>query len=209
MPKLICLLLIIFSFPTVNGQNSSDSLVRQAFNNYKSAILNDKGIDAANAVDSRTINYYDKIAELTRSADSVEVSALPIIDKMTVLTLRHRAKNEEIKAMDGKATLIYAINNGMVGKNSVATLTIGDVMIDGTFAKGQIIANRQKAPIFFHFYQEQGTGKIDLTSLFPTTGAAFEKMIEYSGKDHNEFILQILESLTGRKPRKNIWQGMN
>lgn len=101
---------------------------------------------------------------------------------------------------------IYAIDNGMVGKNSVINITLGNVTTNGDFSKAEVIVNGQKEPFFFHFYREENAWKIDITHLFPLGNMGLEKMIEDSGEEENNFIINILEVLTGKKPTENIWQ---
>jgi len=203
-------LLLIFAFVlnSCSAQKKEEKLIRNSFENYKSAILNDKGEEAVQYVDSRTITYYSEILKKTKNADSIEVNNLGLMDKLMVFSIRHRATKSEILSFDGKGLLVYAIKEGMVGKNSVANNTIGDVEIDGTFAKGQFIANGQKAPFHFHFYKEEDTWKIDLTSIFTIGTAAFKKMQEESGLNENEYLFSLLEMLTGRKPDNEIWKNI-
>jgi hypothetical protein len=137
MRKLSGILLLFFLFViSSNGQTGKEALVKQAFDDYKSAILNDKGEDALKYINSRTIKYYTEIIDLVKNADSAQVNSLSLIDKITVFSIRHRATREEILAMGGTDLFVYAIKKGMVGKNSVANNSIGKVTIDGAFAKG-------------------------------------------------------------------------
>ena len=73
-----------------NNSISQIQQVKECFSRYKSAILNDEGEKAADYVDSRTINYYSKMLEVTKAADSAEVNRLNILDKLMVFTIRHR-----------------------------------------------------------------------------------------------------------------------
>jgi len=187
------------------GQKSEEKLVKEAFDNYKSSILNDKGEEAVKYVDSRTIKYYNDMLDLVRHGDSAKVEALSILDKVMVFSIRHRASREDILSFDGRTLLIYAIKSGMVGKNGVANLSIGDVTPTENFAKGQFVVNGQKAPLYFHFYKEEEKWKIDLTSLFQVSTTAFKKMVDDSGQTENEYLFSILEMLTGKKPGQEIW----
>ncbi|MEO1054966.1 MAG: hypothetical protein AAFX87_30310 [Bacteroidota bacterium] len=202
-----CSLLLIFAFALNVGaaQKKEEQLVRKSFENYKSAILNDKGEEAVKYVDSRTLRYYSDILIKTKGADSIALNNLGLMDKLMVFSIRHRATKSEILSFDGEGLLIYAIQKGMVGKNSVANNAVGDVEIDGTFAKGQLIANGQKAPFYFHFYKEDEVWKIDLTSIFPIGTAAFRRVQEESGLNENEYLFSLLGMLTGRKPGSEIW----
>lgn len=204
--KITCLILLLFLAHMVQAQKSKEKQVIQAFENYKNSILSDQGEEAVKYVDSRTIQYYAWVLEQVKTSDSATVSALSILDRLMVFSVRHRTTKEEIRQFNGTTLLVYAIQQGMVGKNSVAHNTIGDVSIEGDFAKGQLIANKQKTPLYFHFYREEGNWKMDLTSLFPVSRAGLEKMAEGSGQDENEYLFYLLQLLTGRKPGPEIWK---
>jgi len=199
---LVFLLLLTFhSF----AQKGDDKLVRAAFDSYKSSILNDKGEEALKYVDSRTVKYYGDILDLVKNADAEKIEQLSILDKLMVFSIRHRASKEEILSFDGKGLLVYAIKKGMVAKNSVANNSIGEVVIDGDFAKGKFVANGKETPLYFHFYKEENQWKVDLTSLFPVANAAVKKMADDSGQGESEYILSLLEMMTGKKPAEEIW----
>ena len=202
------LTLITCLISSCTSQEDESKLVRRCFENYKSAIHTDKGVEAVKFVDSRTIKYYDHISELTKNADSAKVNSLPLMDKIMVFSIRHRATKEDILSFDGKGLLIYAIKTGMVAKNGVATITIGDVTYTKDFAKGQFITNGQKTPIYYNFYKENQQRKIDLTSLFSVSTMAFKKMVTDSGQSENECLFSLLEIVTGKKPGNYIWDAV-
>ena len=207
--KNFFLLLALFLFLTkVSNAQNDQELVKQSFEKYKSSILTDKGEQAVDYVDSRTIGYYSEMADLIKGADSLQVNSLPLMDKLIVFTIRHRATNEEILSFDGKALLVYAIQRGMIGKNSVVSTSIGEVTVNGDFAKGQFVSKGKAISIYFHFYREEGYWKIDLTSLFPNSMMAMKKIISESGQSENEYLGMILETLTGKKPGHKIWQAI-
>jgi len=206
--KILGMTVLLFSAHLAYGQESEEKLVRKSFENYKFAILNDKGDEAVKYVDSRTIKYYSDILDLVKTADSSKVESLSILDKLMVLVVRHRTSREEIFKFDGKSLFVYAIKNRMVGI-SVASNTIGDVTIDQNFAKGELITKGEKTPYFFHFYKEEKIWKIDLTSLFPVAIMAFNKIADESGQAQNDFLLSLLEMTTGIKPGPEIWKPVN
>ena len=207
MKKILPVLTFFFALTiSAFGQKNEEELVRKAFDSYKSAILNDKGEEAVKFVDSRTIKYYNNVVDLVKNADSSKVETLSILDKLMVFSIRHRTSKEDILSFDGKTLLIYAIKSGMVGKNSVANNSIGEVTIDGNFAKGQFVVNGQKAPFYLHFYKEEQQWKMDLTSLFTVSTSAFKKMADDSGQNENEYLFDLLEIITGKKPGPGIWQ---
>jgi len=201
---IFALTLLIIS---CNNQTKDDQIdVKECFEGYKSSILASKGDEAVKWVDKNTLNYYDKMLKLSISGDSATVNNLGILDKLTVLTVRHRIPKEEVLKMDGNSFFIYAINSGMVGKNSVMTIEIGDIEISGDFAKGQILANGQKASLYFQFNKENNKWKIDITSIFSASIVGLKQVIKNNGLTENDFILNGLEGLTGRRPDLSIWR---
>ncbi|MDO5969562.1 hypothetical protein Q4Q35_07070 [Flavivirga aquimarina] len=208
MKRIIILSLLIFL--SIKSYSQSDKeLVLKSFESYKNSILTDKGKVAADFVDSRTLNYYSNILDKVKTADSMEVNSMGIIDKLTVLSMRHRTPKSELLNFNGKDLFIYAIDNGMVGKNSVINAELGEVTVSGDFAKAEFIVNSQKTPFFFHFYQENKIWKIDITHLFSLGAMSFQKVIEDSGESENDFIINILEVVTGKKPTNDIWEPLN
>ncbi len=205
MKRIITLALL--SLLSIKSYSQSDKeLVLKSFENYKEAILTDKGKLASDFVDSRTIRYYSDILEKVRTADSLEVDSMGIIDKLTVLSMRHRTPKSDLLSFDGKDLFVYAIDNGMVGKNSVVNAELGDVTTNGDFSKAEFVVNGEKTPFFFHFYREDNIWKIDITHLFSLGTLSLKKMIENSGENENDFMINILEVLTGKKPTDKIWQ---
>lgn len=207
MKSTVLFSILIFTLSiNVFGQRSEEKLIKESFEAYKMSILNDKGEEAVKYVDSRTVKYYDDILLSIKNADSLSVDSLNIIDKFMVLLIRQKSTKEEILAFNGTTLMIYAIHNGMVGKNSVSRITIGETTVNSNFATGQMVINEKRQPSYFHFYKEEGLWKIDLTSLFPATIVEFEKLVTNSGKTENEFICYLLELSSGKKTDNKVWK---
>jgi hypothetical protein len=188
-------------------QNKKDRKeIKDCFAGYKASILESNGEEAIKWIDKNTLDYYDRILEVSITGDSATVQNLGLMDKLTVLTVRHRIPQEEVLKMDGNSFFIYAIDAGMVGKNSIMPLEIGDIDISGNFAKGQLIANGQEAPLFFHFNKEGDKWKINITSIFVPSTAGLKQAIKNNGQTENQFIFEMLEILTGKVVENSVWQ---
>jgi hypothetical protein len=203
------LLLLLFVTSACFAQKKEQKGVIQAFENYKSSILKDRGEEAVKYVDSRTIKYYGDILELVKTADSTKINSLSLLDKLMVFSIRHRTSKENILSFDGKQLLVYAIKSGMVGKSSVVNNSLGEVIIEGDFAKAQFVNNGKATPFYFHFYKEEQQWKMDLTSIFAISNMAFSKVREQSGQAENEYLFTLLEMITGKKVGPEIWQKVN
>lgn len=197
--------------PTPTSDTSDTSIndqqaVRACYNAYKSAILNDQGQQAVQFVDQKTIQYYQDMLDQVIAADSATVSQLNVMDKILVLMLRQRLPKDTLLRFDGTRLLVHAIQEGMVGKNSVSTHSIGTVTVNQQFAKGQVLVQGNPTSTNFHFYKENDQWKLNLTAAFPLAIATFQKAIQASGQSENAYIFLLLEQLNGTKPSNTLWQ---
>lgn len=188
------------------AQQKEEEAVKNCFAQYKAAILESDGAGAQKWVDQNTLDYYQKMLKLAISADSATVAEASFMDRMTIFTARHRIPANEALAMQGDDFFIYAIDEGMVGKNSVMNVDIGTVKVEGNFATGQLQSGGQPAPFSFHFYKKDGGWKVDLTSLFNVSNKAMKQMAAGSGMSENDFIFHMLEILTGSRPGVAVWR---
>lgn len=198
--------LALFLTPTlVTAQQTEEKLVKKTFETYKSAILNDKGEEAVEQVDAKTINYYGDILDKVKTADSLAVDKLALMDKLMVLIIRHRISKDEILTTNGKQLLVTAIKMGMVGKSSVMNNEVGVVKVNGNFATGELLVQGQKTPLAFEFNKENGAWKLDLTAVFPAGEAAFRQMVKQSGEPENAYLLSLIELTSGKEPGAEVW----
>jgi hypothetical protein len=207
MKRTVAVLSLLLTLAiSVFGQNVGEEQVRATFDGYKTAIANGKGEEAIRYIDSKTVMYYNHLLDLIKNADFVKLDKLPITDKILILSIRHRLSREKILSFDGRKLLAYSITSKMAGKSDVGGLNIGDVTIDGNFAKGQIEVGGIKSTYYLHFYNEEGKWKMNQTSLLYMPQSILKKMAADSGKSENDFIFMLLKALTGKTPDKDIWQ---
>lgn len=181
-------------------------LVKASFEGYRQAVLEDNGALASTYVSRITIAYYDSAISLARTADSLRVDSLPLIEKMTVLLIRGEMSTEMITGSKSGDGFIFAINEGMVSKDDVRKNELGKVFFDDAFARAPMVVNGQVTPMPMHFHLEEGIWKLDLTSLFPITEPVIQQMIEESEMEENEF-MQFLVTITlrGADEENPIW----
>lgn len=206
MRKLILVqFFALYAVLSANAQHDT-TLIKACFNGYKNAILSAQGKTGVSFVDSRTVKYYTDILQKTKTLDSAGIDKLSIMDKLTILMVRHSATKEEIIQLDGSSLLVYAIERGIVGKNNVQQLSIGEVMIRDSIAEGQIMVGEAPTSLAYNFYKENGAWKMDITSILPEGNNAMKKIVKDSGLPENEFLVMLLENVTGKEPVKDIWK---
>ena len=201
-------LIILASLSTLSAQRSqtNQQLIHRAFNAYKAAILRQDGDAAVVLVDRTTLEYYSRMKALALDGSESEVKQLTPMNKIMVLSLRHRVALDELRTMTAEALFIYAVNHGWIGKNSVLDTEIGEPRVFGTDASAEYIKNRVATSLKFRFKKELGKWKLDLTSLIPIADQGMTMLIQKQGFDEDAFIINLIESVSGKRVSASIWQ---
>ncbi len=205
MKKLIFISLLIL-FYSCDNQTKEKAKITKVFSGYIKAILGDNGKTAYTLIDKHTKDYYKDMLRLSLIANKEKVKSLSLVNKLMVFALRHRLDKKKLISMTAKDLIIYAVENGWVGKNSVMNLEIGKITISNSFAKAKVIVSQKETPMYYHFYKESGRWKIDLTEMMKWGELGLKKVMEKSGKDEDQFIFSILEAISGKKVDSKIWK---
>ena len=178
--------------------------VREVFRIYKTAILTTDGELAATVMSQGTLDFY---AETHRAAlcDSPDATrAQPFVNQMLVLHYRHGVPRDELLAMSGREPLVWAIDHGWIGKESVEDTQVGHVKVGKKRATARQLRYGEPAGKF-PFARESGAWKIDLVrTLKATSGAVSLTGKRFGGEEH--LLLSIAETTLGTRPTEKVWE---
>lgn len=201
---LFVLLLIIL--PALNAaahgnhqHTKAEKAVLKAFTAYRSALTKQNGKKAVKYIAQNTIDYYAQMLEHARNSDSATVAGLHVMDKLLVLSFRNRVDKNKLLVMTPTEAVIYAIDKGMVGKEGLSNIELGDIDIKNKQAKAQVLIDDRPVPLEFVFYNEKKRWKIDLTAFFPMAEMAISqtaKELEMTETELVEFMLKLVEPNT-------------
>ena len=190
--------------PCVMAEEKDEVLA--AFKGYKEAILTQKGEDAAGWVTKGTIAEYQRYIDWALEADRKTVEGLSMINRVQVLTMRHRVPAEDLRKATGKSIFIHAVKEDWIGKDGVIRTELADdIAVAGERATGSVLIGGEPAPLKFHFRKEEGKWRFDLVELMTATGPAFEAAAKQAKMEENELIMKVLETVSGKKPEESVW----
>lgn len=205
----ILIIALFPSLPQVQGwqtpQPDADQ-IRGTFGGYKQAILQQQGPSALSLINRSTLDYYARMKTLAMAGAEKDVRHLSPINKMMVLSLRHRMAANELKSMTPEQVFTYAVNDGWIGKNSVLDSDIGQIKISGNDASAEFVKGGKATPLKYRFTKEGASWKIDLTALMPLADEAMRALIKNNGVEEDVFIVALIESVSGRKVPSSIWR---
>lgn len=207
-------LLLITLFSWLNGcvmpvrpsidESVDQQAVRQIFNAYKYALLNDLGPEAADLISEKTLRHYDQLRQLALTGDANELKELPSFNRLVVLAIRHNVSTTTLRKMQGKDIFSYGVKNQWVSKDSVAPFELGNITIYGNYAGGDISLSGSMTSSQLEFRKESGVWRLNLMPLLERVGRERSAQLN-SNQDENKAILSILEQMSGRKVDAGIW----
>jgi hypothetical protein len=201
---LLALLLCTFS-ATAAGASADERAVRAAFQAYKAAVLDQQGTHAADRVTSGTLDAFERYRELALTGDRDTLQALPVTDRLQVLSIRHRVPTGQLRAMNGRAVFIYAVDRGWIGRESIERTHVGQVRVQGGIATAGIRIGRADTPVNFEFQREEGQWRLDLMPVIRMSEALFTQMAEQHGISENQLLMKLLGAVSGEPVDESIW----
>lgn len=180
--------------------------MRKAFARYRSALMAKDGAAAAEAVDTGTLAYYGRIHDLALTGTAASVKKQGLIDRMMVVRIRHDVDVETLKKMNGPALFAYAVDNGWVSASSVEKAELGKVKVTGKDAKGEFVSGGRVAPFSFEFKKEAKGWRFSLLPLLSIGEPALKQMAQQSGQEENDFLLALIEKVSGKAVPHTIWE---
>lgn len=204
MKRSVQLLLLPFLLVACSDSGPEDDVaaVRACYDNYFAALKAGEGDKAAELVDSNTLAHFDRMLGLARTADSITVSGLDAMDKLTVLSMRIQIPPEQLATLDARGALARSVSDGMMAEDGPEGLSLGTVTVDGDKASAPLKMYGFPTPASFSFQREKDRWKIDLTSLFELSKKA---MGEMGGSGGNATLMQLLQENTGDTVPEGIW----
>lgn len=205
--RIASLVILVFACGSQSVQaETEEQLVEQAFNGYKSAIMNDQGEAAADLLSSSTVDYYEDMRDLALYAPQDELRQQSTGNLAQALLMRYQIPAQELRNMSGHALLVYAVAHGWVGKNSVAPFTVSSVQVVGSTAVADIVSDRQSGMGQFRFQKEDGSWKLDLVPLMQAASVHFDNLVKQQGGTRERFILSMIAAASGRQVDPSIWE---
>lgn len=184
---------------------AGEEAVRAAFQAYKTSVLEQQGVNAADRVTSGTLDAYQRYRELALNGDRATLQALPITDRLQVLIIRHRVPTAQLHAMNGRAVFIYAVDRGWIGRESVERTSIGRVKVDGDIATAGMRMGQAETPLNFEFLYQQGQWRFNLMPVIRMSESVFAQMAEQYGIGENQLVMNLVGAVSGQPVDDSIW----
>lgn len=173
--------------------------IQACFGGYRDALLQQKGAAVVRLVTRETLDRYEfyRLGALHAPVPFLEL--LGAMDCMSILRFRHSIPVDLLHAKPGADLFAYSVDNGWVGKESVANNTLGELVVFENWAETAYLNGGQVSPIRARFVREADGWKFDLMHTMYQSAPGFESAIRSDDKTKCESILQLLSRVLNQE----------
>jgi hypothetical protein len=206
MRTLSVLVIVLFSFGCGKDERQA---IQTAWDDYQSAILAKDGQKAVVLINQASIDYYGRLKKLIIEAGPDEIRDLPFIDKAGIASVRASMDLRYLQQLTPEQFFMYGVQQGQFGDQSMQTVTIEDIEVDGDHASAAFVGKGVKGPFRYEFTKEGGFWKHDLTALMNGAGDALKNAMRRPGAanmDLDQMLLMGVSMKTGKNVGPEIWE---
>ncbi len=191
-----------------SAQTDDAEAIRKVFRSYRTAIAVRNGERAQHAVTSETFAYYDRMRDLALHAGEASTRALPLFDKLMVLSFRLRMTAVELQSISGAGLFAAGVQRGWIGDTVASASDVASIQVSGDQAVGLLVSGTRTTGIEVKFKREQGEWLFDLIAMGPAVAEAIKQGLKQAGIDEDAYVLRALAEQTGADPPPTIWAAL-
>ncbi len=213
MRRLLTLVLVALPFvavaPSALLPAAGPGAVRDSFAAYKQALIEGDGRAASRLTASDTHRYLLQSLERALIMNEAALRALPLVDQIAVLLLRHNMPPAELRAMRAGDPVAYAVERKAFDEAAVARLAVEPFTVTGTRAEAPLSnVKGLPLPVRVHFKEEAGAWRLDLLSSMAPLRAALDAragLLSRLNMAEGDLAVLIVRLVSGRVPAPDIW----
>jgi hypothetical protein len=184
---------------------SDSAQVRATFVNLAKALAARDAEAGTRLLSAESLNEWQRDRDLALHGSRDTVAAQSPGRRLVVFALRHHAP--KFLARDGSPSELagYAIEAGLADRKSIAAIELGDVVVKGDRASGQLFASGLPSGFRAGFVREDGAWKLDLPATIDAAGRVVTRAATASDASEDSIIAGLLLVSSGARPTAQIW----
>lgn len=190
----------------VAGDPAADAeAIRATFDRYRSDLLAQNGGGVPAVVSPSTIEHYDQVMNLARTAGPEEIAGTGIMDRVMIARLRVETP-PEFASMDGAALLAYGVDEGMIDASSVDGNSLGEIRVEGDRGYAEMLVDGEPSGVDWEFVRVGPQWTFDLAAGFPLINDTLSQIAAESGMTDDEFVFDAVSMVTGRPVDASVYE---
>lgn len=179
------------------GDPAADAeAIRATFDRYRSELLAENGAGVPALVSPSTLEHYDHVVHVARTAGPEEIAGTGIMDRIMIARLRVETP-PQFASMDGAGLLAYGVDEGMIDASSVDGNSLGEVRVEGDRGYGEMLVDGEPSGVDWEFVRVGSEWTFDLAAGFPLINDTLSQIAAESGMTDDEFVFDAVSMVTG------------
>jgi hypothetical protein len=185
---------------------SAESMIKRSFNDFKNAVTNGRGEEAALLVDSETLEWFDEAGTVALFSGKKEIdeAGLDLMQKISILRLRADLNKAALESLNGADIFAHFVNKKWLDTDllNAADLNVLRVLKNEAFFG---VIDEPEIFDFFPFIWENNQWKFVYWKSFPLNVALLEEDLAASGLTEDQFLLEYLKLTSHPNVTNAVW----
>lgn len=178
---------------------ADEAAVADAFNAYRSALLDSDGAGALRVIHPSVFPIYDQSRRLALSGSEAEIRRLGPTGQLNVYVMRATMPPDALRSATPDEIVRLGVEKGLVGLQRTAETTLGDVEVTGDTAYAEVLIPGETSPFGFPFRRHRDTWKLDLKALLEAIEPSLVAVAGQQGKTPEQFVDDLLVTRFGEE----------
>jgi len=206
------IIITLLLFNCCNGSSVPENpelSIKESYTYFINALDKSNGELASNYVTEDIFDFYKKCGTLALNSSSEELENKSLLEVITTLSLRLLGKKDELEKMSGKDIFIWAIEKGMIKKESINKIKLDTLNeLKDKKAYMNVLNMGKKVPnLFFQFELISNKWKFNYYPIMQLAEGALDNIRKNAGKTKIELGIYLLEKTYGKEIPPSILVG--
>jgi hypothetical protein len=201
----LSLVLALLETPA-QARPSDAAQVRQSFARFAAALAARDADAGQRELSMASFAEWERDREFALHGTRAEVAAQPPGRRLVVMALRHHEPRFLSRDGSPRELVGYALGSGLADRKSLAMIELGDVVVKGDRAGGQLFASGLPSGFRAGFVLEDGAWKLDLPTTIDAAGRVVTRAAKSADASEDSVIAGLLMVSSGARPTARIWQ---
>jgi len=203
------LFLAVLLISSCGGKSDAD-MIKSTFDYYQNAVVDNNGKAAADCLDSKTLEWYSKILEMTKESNKSSLEKINFLSKKSVLAIRQEFNKKQINDLNPKTAFAFAVEKSLYDQDFLKGAGFNNLKIENDKAIVALAKDGKGIKDnFLTFKKEGGKWKINFAALINAQDDDATGILVENIPSENAHALKAIKELSDKPIKSYIWKPVN
>lgn len=195
-------------FGIVGCEESAESQIQRVFDRLIEAEISGDDSEYLALLSRDSIAWHAPLIAVALDGTPAEVRALPPIERLEVLTMRHRSTRDKLTGLSAEAYVRMSTREKWFADEPGLRYTLKRIKVSVDTAQSDVYVDGKPAYYTACFIREDDEWKFDLVATVGLMNAAMPLRAREFGLSLNDYLISLVEDNTEEAVSPGIWNPM-